>query len=68
MNPQNELVAHILNALEDKIKGIDTLLQEEDLIEPNYRPILLAQKQGLVVANHVVGSFYVEETDNQGDW
>jgi hypothetical protein len=68
MNPQNELIAHILDELEDKIKGIDALLEEKDLIEPNYRPILLAHKEGLIIANHIVGSFYVEESDNQEDW
>ena len=62
MNPQNQLIAHILDEIEDKILSIDVIL-EKDLVEENYRVILLAQKEGLAIANRIVGSYYVEETE-----
>lgn len=67
MNTQNELIAYILDEIEDKILSIDVIL-EKNLVEENYRVILLAQKEGLAIANRIVGSYYVEELDNQGDW
>jgi hypothetical protein len=67
MNPQNELIAYILDDIEDKILSIDVIL-EKNLVEENYKPVLLAQKEGLAIANRIVGSYYVEEADNQGDW
>ena len=67
MNTQNELIAYILDEIENKILSIDVIL-EKNLVEENYRVILLAQKEGLAIANRIVGSYYVEELDNQGDW
>jgi hypothetical protein len=62
MNSQNQLIAHILDEIEDKILAIDVML-EKDLVEENYKPILLAQKEGLTIANRIVGSYYVEEIE-----
>jgi len=64
MNLQNQLIAHILDEIEDKILAIDVML-EKDLVEEKYKPILLAQKEGLAIANRIVGSYYefIEETE-----
>lgn len=62
MNSQNELIAYILDEIEDKILSIDVIL-EKNLVEEDYKAILLAQKEGLLVANRIVGSYYIEETE-----